>query len=351
MAQALLLDTAMSIASFGEDEQGELYVVDLGGTVSRIATEPAAERPRSSTSTRASAITSRRRCRGDRGAGCRRVRRLGANRAIVRCRHHRHGGQRERMPILQRELRAEELAFLHAGRKRMRDRQAQRRTGSSKARCSRSRFPMSAARCPRRRVPAVPHVQRWPGRRAEPSLHDEPRTSAPRCWPEGWIAEGLRDGCRRASELQVRCPLHCGLSADRAMSDRLRVHSAVRHAQAGDDRARRRIRLAPRRSPDDRADPRVRREVRRRHERGRESGHRELRDVQRLLHARTRAGRAPLADAPWICPVDGSISQFGATDRDQILQARAITTRSRRWSAVTSNWPSSSSTAASRRCT
>src|SRR5688572_4466422 len=36
-AQSLLLDTSMSIASFGEDEQGELYVVDIGGTVSRIA--------------------------------------------------------------------------------------------------------------------------------------------------------------------------------------------------------------------------------------------------------------------------------------------------------------------------
>jgi glucose/arabinose dehydrogenase len=35
--QTLLLDTSMGIASFGEDEQGELYVVDLGGTVSRIA--------------------------------------------------------------------------------------------------------------------------------------------------------------------------------------------------------------------------------------------------------------------------------------------------------------------------
>jgi hypothetical protein len=34
--QSILLDTAMKIASFGEDEQGELYVVDLGGTVSRI---------------------------------------------------------------------------------------------------------------------------------------------------------------------------------------------------------------------------------------------------------------------------------------------------------------------------
>jgi len=34
--QSVLLDTAQNIASFGEDERGELYVVDLGGTVSRI---------------------------------------------------------------------------------------------------------------------------------------------------------------------------------------------------------------------------------------------------------------------------------------------------------------------------
>jgi len=34
--QSLLLDTTMNISSFGEDEQGELYVVNLGGTVSRI---------------------------------------------------------------------------------------------------------------------------------------------------------------------------------------------------------------------------------------------------------------------------------------------------------------------------
>jgi hypothetical protein len=38
-AQSVLLDTAMRIASFGEDEQGELYVVDLGGSISRIAAE------------------------------------------------------------------------------------------------------------------------------------------------------------------------------------------------------------------------------------------------------------------------------------------------------------------------
>lgn len=35
-----------------------------------------------------------------------------------------------------------------------------------------------------------------------------------------------------------------------------------------------------------------------------------------------RPGARPIADAPWICPVDGSISQFGAMDRDRILQAK-----------------------------
>ena len=35
-----------------------------------------------------------------------------------------------------------------------------------------------------------------------------------------------------------------------------------------------------------------------------------------------KAGLRPLANAPWVCPVDGAISQFGATDRDQILQAK-----------------------------
>jgi glucose/arabinose dehydrogenase len=36
-AQTVLLKTALNISSFGEDQQGELYVVGLGGTVSRIA--------------------------------------------------------------------------------------------------------------------------------------------------------------------------------------------------------------------------------------------------------------------------------------------------------------------------
>ena len=35
-AQTVSLDTAANISSFGEDEQGELYVVALGGTISRI---------------------------------------------------------------------------------------------------------------------------------------------------------------------------------------------------------------------------------------------------------------------------------------------------------------------------
>ena len=34
--QTVLLDTTLNIASFGEDEQGELYVVNLGGTLSKI---------------------------------------------------------------------------------------------------------------------------------------------------------------------------------------------------------------------------------------------------------------------------------------------------------------------------
>lgn len=38
--QALLLDTELSISSFGEDEAGEIYVVGLGGTVHRIAASP-----------------------------------------------------------------------------------------------------------------------------------------------------------------------------------------------------------------------------------------------------------------------------------------------------------------------
>jgi hypothetical protein len=38
--QSLLLDTALNISSFGEDQAGELYVVGLGGTVQKIIATP-----------------------------------------------------------------------------------------------------------------------------------------------------------------------------------------------------------------------------------------------------------------------------------------------------------------------
>ncbi len=38
----VLLDTSLNISSFGEDEAGEVYVVGLGGTVSRLASSDAA---------------------------------------------------------------------------------------------------------------------------------------------------------------------------------------------------------------------------------------------------------------------------------------------------------------------
>lgn len=35
-----------------------------------------------------------------------------------------------------------------------------------------------------------------------------------------------------------------------------------------------------------------------------------------------KSGVRPLADADWICPVDGAISQFGRIDRDRVFQAK-----------------------------
>ena len=35
-----------------------------------------------------------------------------------------------------------------------------------------------------------------------------------------------------------------------------------------------------------------------------------------------KPGARPFSDAPWLCPVDGAISQFGAIERDQIFQAK-----------------------------
>jgi len=38
-----------------------------------------------------------------------------------------------------------------------------------------------------------------------------------------------------------------------------------------------------------------------------------------------REGARPLAQADWVCPVDGAISQFGAIEQDQIFQAKGHT--------------------------
>ena len=35
-----------------------------------------------------------------------------------------------------------------------------------------------------------------------------------------------------------------------------------------------------------------------------------------------KPGMRPLAQAPWVCPVDGAVSQFGGIERDQIFQAK-----------------------------
>ncbi len=58
-----------------------------------------------------------------------------------------HPGQRAGVPLLQRVIRAEEFAFLHAGLGRMRNRQETTRHGPSRARCSTSS-------CLRSRAPA-----------------------------------------------------------------------------------------------------------------------------------------------------------------------------------------------------
>ena len=38
-----------------------------------------------------------------------------------------------------------------------------------------------------------------------------------------------------------------------------------------------------------------------------------------------RAGARPLADAPWVCPVDGAVSQVGPIDADRVFQAKGHT--------------------------
>jgi phosphatidylserine decarboxylase len=62
-------------------------------------------------------------------------------------------------------------------------------------------------------------------------------------------------------------------------------------------------------------------------------------------------GARPLADAAFICPVDGAISQFGPIAQDQIFQAKGHTTAPRRWWAAMQRWPRSLTTAALPPCT
>ncbi len=42
-APKVLANTGLRITSFGEDEEGEIYIVDHGGTISRLA--PSSVRP------------------------------------------------------------------------------------------------------------------------------------------------------------------------------------------------------------------------------------------------------------------------------------------------------------------
>ncbi|HWP42470.1 MAG TPA: PQQ-dependent sugar dehydrogenase, partial [Blastocatellia bacterium] len=59
-AQSLLMDTSLNISSFGEDDEGELYVVGLGGTVHRIINTDAPPPPPTASLRLDSAIVRRR---------------------------------------------------------------------------------------------------------------------------------------------------------------------------------------------------------------------------------------------------------------------------------------------------
>jgi phosphatidylserine decarboxylase len=60
-----------------------------------------------------------------------------------------------------------------------------------------------------------------------------------------------------------------------------------------------------------------------------------------------RPGVRPLADADWVCPVDGAISQFGPIEKTRSSRPRATTTAPARWWAATRRWRRSSRTATS----
>jgi phosphatidylserine decarboxylase len=53
-----------------------------------------------------------------------------------------------------------------------------------------------------------------------------------------------------------------------------------------------------------------------------EPDHRQYRTFNEFFTRALKPDARPLADAPWVCPVDGAISQLGPIERDQIFQAK-----------------------------
>ena len=53
-----------------------------------------------------------------------------------------------------------------------------------------------------------------------------------------------------------------------------------------------------------------------------EPDHRQYRTFNEFFTRALKPDARPLADAPWVCPVDGAISQIGPIERDQIFQAK-----------------------------
>jgi phosphatidylserine decarboxylase len=53
-----------------------------------------------------------------------------------------------------------------------------------------------------------------------------------------------------------------------------------------------------------------------------EPDHRQYRTFNEFFTRALKPDARPLADAPWVCPVDGAISQIGPIEQDQIFQAK-----------------------------
>jgi hypothetical protein len=51
-----------------------------------------------------------------------------------------------------------------------------------------------------------------------------------------------------------------------------------------------------------------------------------------------KAGARPLAEADFLCPVDGAISQFGPSSATRFSRPRVTATQRRHWSVATANW-------------